>query len=163
VAADVGPAPGLVARRCAANVRLRIVPGCGAVRAPDALPDPGGGRGASAPRRHAGAGGSGWRRWQTSGARPQQPLAPPVRTTAVMQEPPTAMIQPSTEHKITPRQSAPVAEPVTTGVVPKRSGGSRKADVIVFLREALANGHVAAKELEQRAVEAGLLDASNDR
>jgi hypothetical protein len=68
-------------------------------------------------------------------------------------------MQPSIEPKVTSPKPTMVAEPVSTGSVLERSGTSRKADVTSFLRDALASGPVAAKELEQRAVEAGLLDA----
>jgi hypothetical protein len=39
-------------------------------------------------------------------------------------------------------------ELANTGVVPKRSGASRKADIAAFFGEALANGSVAAREVQ---------------
>jgi hypothetical protein len=52
------------------------------------------------------------------------------------------MMQPSTEHKVTPEKPTAPAEPISTGSVSERSGLSRKADVASFLRDALANGPV---------------------
>jgi hypothetical protein len=70
-----------------------------------------------------------------------------------------AEMQPSIEPKVTSPKPVVPAEPVTTGAAPKGSSGSRKADVIAFLRDVLANGPVAAKEIEERAIEVGLLEA----
>jgi hypothetical protein len=91
-------------------------------------------------------------------ADPQRPRAQavsirtPGATTA-------AEMQPSIEPKVTSPKPVVPAEPVTTGAAPKGSSGSRKADVIAFLRDVLANGPVAAKEIEERAIEVGLLEA----
>jgi hypothetical protein len=68
-------------------------------------------------------------------------------------------MQPSIEPNVTSPKPVVPAEPVTTGAAPKGSSGSRKADVIAFLRDVLANGPVAAKEIEERAIEVGLLEA----
>ena len=54
--------------------------------------------------------------------------------------------------------TAPEINGSSTGGEPKSSVASRRTAVVAFLREALAQGSLAAKEIERRAVDVGLLD-----
>jgi hypothetical protein len=73
----------------------------------------------------------------------------------VLVAPTALMMQPGTEHAIAPQRPAAVAEPVTTGVVPKDQRGMSLHSSVMRWRTAPS----PARELEVRARAVGLLEA----
>lgn len=91
------------------------------------------------------------RTWMKA-SRAEQPLA---RTT--MGAVPNALAISAERMTAPPTAIMAAPEPASTGVVGKRSGAYRNA-VVAFLRDVLAGGPLLVREIERRAIAAGLLE-----